>query len=116
MGLNDQGRLLGDEGRLRWRLVVQGRPANALYCPQCGSSFPGGAGPRSDPRDDPASLDFSPDAAEFDLIPRRMSVDFSVWAGLKLGVGFTIGASLVGLFLSVVALVLLSMGVGGLHR
>jgi hypothetical protein len=49
-------------------------------------------------------------------LPTRLPIDFSVWAGLKLGVGFAIGTSLVSMSIVVVVLVLISIGIGGLHR
>jgi hypothetical protein len=45
-----------------------------------------------------------------------MDVDLSVWTGVKLGVGFAIGATLVGFLLAFIAVALLGASIAGLQR
>ena len=45
-----------------------------------------------------------------------MSVDLTVWAGVKLGAGFVLGASLVGLLVWVVIVILIAAGVSAMLR
>jgi zinc-ribbon domain len=79
------------------------RPPNASYCPNCGTPFSGGRPPAPIQADDGLA----------DLLvprPERSAVDFSVWAGLKLGAGFVIGASLVILLFWVVVAIFVALG------
>lgn len=65
------------------------RPADASYCPKCGTPLVTGRGPEPSPATD--------DDRTFDEVRVGPQVfDLSVWTGVKLGVGFIIGVGLVG--------------------
>jgi hypothetical protein len=59
------------------------------------------------PSDDPGGLD------SLDLGSRQAPFDLSVWTGIKLGIGFSIGAALVLLALSLIAIAALGIDVPG---
>ena len=91
------------------------RPANASYCPNCGSAFPGGA---RRPTDRIEAAAQPTDQGEVPVVfgPSRTPVDFSVWAGVKLGVGFVVGTALFALIFWLIVFVVLGMTVSGLGR
>jgi hypothetical protein len=45
-----------------------------------------------------------------------MRVDFRIWAGVKLGAGFAIGATLVGLLVWILILLLVGVGISAFWR
>jgi hypothetical protein len=68
------------------------RPPNTRFCQQCGTPF--------DIRD----LPLPPETRSF---PTTKQVDMSIWTGVKLGIGITLGSMLVGL----VALLLFALAI-----
>jgi hypothetical protein len=69
------------------------RPPNARYCPTCGTSF------------DPA-------LAAPTMPPREVELGMSLWTAVKIGIGITLGAALVGVMTWVFILVAVAIGFG----
>ncbi len=89
------------------------RPANASFCAKCGSPFQGGT-PRDPGRgQDATAVDDLRDLASYDFGSRRTLVDLTLWTGVKLGIGFAIGVSLVALILSLTVILVLGLDVPG---
>ena len=91
------------------------RPANSSFCPTCGLRFEGRA-PTRFSVDSRPGLDDEIQGQTLESLVGRLSVDVSVWTGVKLGVGFAIGATLVGLIGWAIFIVVLGVGIQGLSR
>jgi hypothetical protein len=89
------------------------RPANAAYCPKCGSPFQEGRPRNSASSEPPTPVDDLGSFGSIDYGPTRTSVDLSPWTGVKLGIGFAIGVALVGLILTIVVVFVLRIDVPG---
>src|SRR6476660_2712366 len=92
------------------------RPAGASFCPKCGTPFDRHASPGSGSSSVTALVDDRSDIPTGDSAPWRLSLDMSVWTGVKLGAGFVIGAALVTLVAWAIVIALLALGISGLSR
>ena len=88
------------------------RPANAAYCPKCGSPFQEGR-PRNSASIEPPTPVDDLGIGSIDYGPTRTSVDLSAWTGVKLGIGFAVGVALVMLILTIVVVLVLGIDFPG---